>query len=229
MRAILLAAGMGTRLNSLTITTPKPLIEINGAPLIERQIEMLKEKKVGEIIVLTGYLKDKFAYLEDKYGVKLVYNDKYALFNNIYTMYLVREYLGNSYVLDADVYLNENFISENPTSSTYYCANKKGFTDEWKVNFDTENNLKSIEIVSGDGYILSGVSFWSKEDGVKIREKLEQKIASGNFKTLYWDDIVRENIDILKIKIQKMKENSVFEVDNIRDLEEVKRRVLAGG
>ncbi|MGU8761943.1 sugar phosphate nucleotidyltransferase, partial [Clostridium perfringens] len=51
MRAILLAAGMGTRLRPLTLDTPKSLIEVNGRPLLERQIEFLRERGVEEIIV----------------------------------------------------------------------------------------------------------------------------------------------------------------------------------
>ena len=60
MRAILLAAGMGTRLRPLTLDTPKSLIEVNGRPLLERQIEFLRERGVEEIIVVTGYLAEKF-------------------------------------------------------------------------------------------------------------------------------------------------------------------------
>lgn len=91
MRAILLAAGMGTRLRPLTLTTPKSLTVVNGKPMLEQQIEFLREVGVEEIIVVTGYLAEKFAYLTDKYGVKLVHNDLYDVYNNIYTMYLVRD------------------------------------------------------------------------------------------------------------------------------------------
>ena len=65
MRAILLAAGMGTRLRPLTLTTPKSLISVNGQPMLERQIEFLKEKGIDEIIVVTGYLNEKFEYLKE--------------------------------------------------------------------------------------------------------------------------------------------------------------------
>ena len=127
MRAILLAAGMGTRLRPLTLDTPKSLIEVNGRPLLERQIEFLRERGVEEIIVVTGYLAEKFDYLKDKYGVKLVNNDKYDIYNNIYTMYLVREYLENTYVVDADVYISENFLLEKPETSMYFSANQEAF------------------------------------------------------------------------------------------------------
>ncbi|MBJ8133569.1 sugar phosphate nucleotidyltransferase, partial [Bacillus cereus group sp. N3] len=106
MRAILLAAGMGTRLRPLTLTKPKSLVEVNGKPMLERQIEYLQEIGIDEIIVVTGYLSEKFNYLVDKYeNIRLVYNDKYNVYNNIYTMYVVREYLADAYVVDADVYL----------------------------------------------------------------------------------------------------------------------------
>ena len=57
MRAILLAAGIGSRLRPLTLETPKPLIKINDESMIERQIKFLKEVGINEIIVVTGYLK----------------------------------------------------------------------------------------------------------------------------------------------------------------------------
>ncbi|HEM5128047.1 TPA: NTP transferase domain-containing protein, partial [Streptococcus suis] len=63
MRAIILAAGMGTRLRPLTLTTPKSLIKIGGETLIERQIKFLREVCIDEIVVVTGYLAEKFQFL----------------------------------------------------------------------------------------------------------------------------------------------------------------------
>lgn len=222
MRAILLAAGMGTRLRPLTLETPKSLIEVNGKPLLERQVEFLKEKGINEIIVVTGYLSEKFEYLKEKYGVSLVYNDKYDVYNNIYTMYLVKDYLEDSYVIDADVYIAENFIIENPQSSLYFTAYKKGFKDEWKLYFDEDLRVKGIKVESGEGYILSGVSYWCKDDTKIIGKELEDMIDSGEFSTLYWDDIVKNNIYRLNVNIEKIKENSIFEIDNLEELEYVK-------
>ena len=83
MRAIILAAGMGTRLRPLTLKTPKPLIPVQGEPMAERQIKFLHEKGIKDIIIVTGYLNESFHYLQEKYGVKLVHNDKYNEYNNI--------------------------------------------------------------------------------------------------------------------------------------------------
>lgn len=79
MRAIILAAGMGSRLRPLTLNMPKPLIKINNESIIERQIKFIKEIGINEIIVMTGYLKEEFEFLKEKYGVKIIYNDKYDI------------------------------------------------------------------------------------------------------------------------------------------------------
>lgn len=227
MRAILLAAGMGTRLRPLTLDTPKSLIEVNGMPLAERQIQLLKEKGIDEIIVVTGYLNGKFEYLKEKYGVTLVYNDKYNVYNNIYTMFLVREFLKDSYVIDADVYINRNFLLEKPKTSTYFSAYKKDVKNEWKIIFDENNKVSDIEVMDGqgEGHILSGVSYWSKKDAEVIIKDLERVIENEDFSNFYWDDIVKDNIKKLDLYINKIEEDDIFEIDSIEDLEYVKRKI----
>lgn len=224
MRAILLAAGMGTRLRPLTLTTPKSLIEVNGKPMLEQQVEFLKEVGVEEIIVVTGYLAEKFQYLKEKYGVTLIHNEKYDQYNNIYTMYLVREFLPDSYVIDADVFLKRNFLLEEPKTSMYFSSRKPEFHNEWMIRYD--DNYKVTDIVPGDGvhdYILCGISYWSEEDGLYIVKKLEEAVAGGNFKELYWDDIVKDNITSLNVYLQEIHPDDSYEIDSLEDLEKVKK------
>lgn len=224
MRAILLAAGKGTRLRPLTNTTPKPLIEVNGLPMIERQIQYLKEKGITEIIVVTGYLKEKFNYLADEYGVKLVHNDKYDEYNNLYTMYLVREYLQNAYVLEGDIYMHHNIIDTSVTESTYFSPIKYDFQDEWMLHIDENNKVTDIVVGNVPGsHIMSGVSYWNKEDGEFIRDKLEEALANNTFKDKYWDNIIKENIDRLNVKLHSLHENDVFEIDSIKDFDIIKK------
>jgi len=225
VKAILLAAGMGTRLRPLTNSTPKSLVEVNGKPMAERQIEYLKELGVEEIIVLTGYLHEKFDYLKEKYGVKLVHNDKYDVYNNIYTMYLVREYLEDAFVIDADTYLHRNFFKRELNSSTYFSGIKDNFKDEWILKFDESGKVYDIEVGSGTDYIMSGVSYWSQADGRFIKQKIEEVIESGDFKNLYWDNIVKDNLSNLEVCVSKIESDDWFEVDSLEDLEVVNEYV----
>ncbi|MDU2490561.1 MAG: sugar phosphate nucleotidyltransferase [Clostridium celatum] len=222
MRAILLAAGMGTRLRPLTLETPKSLIEVNGKALLERQIEFLKEKGINDIIIVTGYLNEKFEYLKEKYSLKLIFNDKYDIYNNIYSMYLVRDYLADAYVIDADVYINRNFILNDIDKSTYFSAYKKNVKNEWKLCFDENNKVNDIKIINGDGFILCGVSYWSKNDGALIKSRIEEALKTTNFKNLYWDDIVKSNIKDLDVRIEKINSDDIYEIDNIEELKLVK-------
>ena len=91
MKAIILAAGLGTRLRPMTENTPKALVKVNQKPLVEYQIEFLKERGIDDIIIVVGYLEEQFDYLKEKYGVRLVFNDKYADYNNFYSLYLVKK------------------------------------------------------------------------------------------------------------------------------------------
>ncbi|EHE51606.1 licC protein [Streptococcus pneumoniae 2081074] len=78
MKAIILAAGLGTRLRPMTENTPKALVQVNQKPLIEYQIEFLKEKGINDIIIIVGYLKEQFDYLKE--------NTVFASFSMINTL-----------------------------------------------------------------------------------------------------------------------------------------------
>lgn len=219
MKAIILAAGMGTRLRPLTNETPKSLVKVLGQPMLERQIEFLKEKGIEDIIVVTGYLKEKFDYLNEKYGVKLIHNDKYDTYNNLYTMYLVKDYLGDSYVTEADVFMRRNYFEKELKSSTYFTGIKKNFSNEWMLRFDENNRVYNIEIGDGTDYILSGVSYWNERDGIFIRNKIEEAVKKGDFRNLYWDDIVRVNLGNIEVYVKKINSEDWFEIDSLEDLQ----------
>ena len=226
MRAILMAAGMGTRLRPLTLNTPKSLIEVNGMPLLERQIINLKEVGVDEIIVLTGYLHEKFDDLVKKYNLIKVINDKYDVYNNIYTMYLVREYLEDAYVIDADQYISKNFLpKEMPRTSVYYSACKENIKGEWILKYDEQGKIYGIEIgKEGDkpNYIMSGASFWTAKDGALIGKKVQEAVEVNNSTDIYWDNIAVDNLEDMDVYIEKIQSNDIFEIDSLEDLEYLK-------
>ena len=81
MKAMILAAGRGERMRPLTDTTPKPLLEIGGRPLIEYQIETLVAAGIGELVVNLAWLGDRIsAFLGTgaQYGLSITYSDEGA-------------------------------------------------------------------------------------------------------------------------------------------------------
>lgn len=84
--AIILAAGKSEQFAPFTYEKPKGLFRVKGEILIERQIEQLQEAGVKEIYIVIGYMKEKFFYLEQKYGVRLLVNNKYDKKGNLYSL-----------------------------------------------------------------------------------------------------------------------------------------------
>lgn len=91
--AIIMAAGTASRFAPLSYEKPKALIEVRGEVLIERQIKQLREAGIKEIVVVTGYMAEQFAYLKDKYDVILVHNPDYLTRNNNASIYAAKNIL----------------------------------------------------------------------------------------------------------------------------------------
>lgn len=219
MKAIILAAGKGTRLRPLTNEVPKPLVKVLDKPIIERQIECLLESGIKNIILVSGYKDEKLNYLKEKFKVKIVYNSYYDKFNNIYSMYLVRNYLENAYVLDGDVYINKNMFDKNINKSTYFGVYKRVFKDEWVINVDNKNKIKNISVESSQNkYILSGISYWSSRDGEFLRNQLELYINNKDNMNLYWDNVVKNNIKNINVYLEPLTEDVCYEIDNVEEL-----------
>ncbi|MFR5941209.1 MAG: NTP transferase domain-containing protein [Parabacteroides merdae] len=181
MNAIILAAGMGTRLRPLTDDIPKCLVEVNGIPMVERQILLLQERGIFDITLVAGYRKDKLEYLERKYNVHIVLNEKYEQYNNIYSLYLVLNKFADTYILEGDVWLQRNCIRTDLEQSSYLAAWQDSYCNEWGLIIDNDWNLKSVSIGDGCGYLMSGISYWKNEDCKHIAQEIRKKIDMGGF------------------------------------------------
>lgn len=219
-KAIIMAAGTGTRMQPLTLERPKPLIQVNGKPMIEGIIEELFRKGIKDIVVIIGYLGEQFEYLEKKFGVKLIYNNDYSIANNISSLYYARHELDSCVILDGDQIIGrENTIKKTFKHSGYTCWFSKEQSKEWMLTLNSDSKIENCARDGGKRkWELKGLSYWTRDDALKLSKLVEIEYERGN-RQIYWDDIAmfiyKDEFDLYGHKVVK---NSIIEIDNIEEL-----------
>lgn len=151
MKAIILAAGQGTRLKKYTENLPKGMLSFMGKTIIEWQIEMYKKCGIEEIIVVRGFAADKIQYA----GVKYYTNEQYADTNMVESLMCAEEEFNDDIILSySDILFEEQMLKEMMKSTADFAV---AVDDDWKaywqkrygkIDFDTE----SLSL-DDDGYI----------------------------------------------------------------------------
>ena len=131
--AIIMAAGYSARCMPLSNVMPKGLFRVKGEILIEREIEQLQSAGINQIVVVTGFMHEKFEYLKEKYNVILINNKDYDKYNNMASLYVAQDYMKNSYILCSDNYYEDNVFQKYVFDSYYSCVYSDSYCDEFCV------------------------------------------------------------------------------------------------
>ena len=186
-QAVILAAGFGMRMIPINREVPKALLEIHGEPLIERQIRQLQAAGITRIAVVVGFMKERFEYLIDMFGVKLIVNPDYAAANNLISLHLAGEWLDNCYIVPCDLWFAENPFHSAETHSWYLVANAPDPGSGIRVNRKGELTLcrNRTECVR-----LIGLAYLTGEDSASVRNTLATMAADPSFRDSFWDSEV---------------------------------------
>ena len=131
MQAIILAAGMGKRLKQLTQNKTKCMVKVNGVPLINRTLSQLEQHDLSRIVIVTGYegqkLREHIESLHIKTPVVFIDNPVYDRTNNIYSLFLAKDYLlkEDTLLLESDIIFEDsvlNSLTDDPRDSLALAA-----------------------------------------------------------------------------------------------------------
>lgn len=218
--AIILAAGKSNRFAPFTYEKPKGLFRVKGEVLIERQIEQLKEANVSNIYVVVGYMKEKFFYLEQKYGVKLIVNNQFGKKGNLYSLYVAKQYLGNTYICCADHYFVHNpFLLENvQNQSNRACAYQTGKFREFAVTHSDAGVITGMTVGGSDSLAMVGYAYMNEKFGEKLRNLMELEINDFGVASMFWEEFYAKHEKELTLYAKIFSADEILEFDSIEDL-----------
>ena len=221
--AIIVAAGEGSRLRPVTLTTPKPLVSVNGTRMIDTSISALKRNGIHNIVIVCGYKKEMFfeAYKNDP-EITVIENPHYLEGNNITTLYAAKDYLPGSFVLEGDIIISNDAILDPHIEKSGYCANWMEHSPEWALKI-RDGRIESCRIEGADdAYRLWGISMWTEEDGKKLAELARAQIEDLKDWNIYWDELPLFRFsDQFDLGIRVIGENDIIEIDTFEELVEM--------
>ncbi len=216
-RAIILAAGFGMRMVPINMETPKALVEIKGEILIERTIRQLHVAGIREIYIVVGFMKEKFEYLIDKYGVELIVNSEYAQKNNLHSMKRALPYLENAYIIPCDIWCKENPYHAEELYSWYTVSEQEDRESTVRVN-------RKMELVqcpaTETGNRMVGISYLTGDEVITVRENIENMCLDSRYDGAFWEEALYRGNRMMVVARVVPKEDAI-EINTYEQLREL--------
>lgn len=232
-KAVILGAGLGSRLKPLTDEIPKCLTEVNGKSILENVLSSLEKNGIDEAVIVVGYLGksivDKFG---TKFGnMKLAYrwNEIYDRTNSMYSAWLAREYLEKGALLiEGDTFFEEAIIEKAlGTDDGRTCWIVDRFTAEYNGSMsitDKDGRIKDLKIVRGklkeyhDNYFKStGIVKLAPDYGKLFSKWLDDDVKAGNVQ-IYYDLVIEKHLRDVPIYVCNITGKKWMEIDSMEDL-----------
>ena len=222
--AVLMAAGLGSRMRPLTEKVPKPLVKAHGRSMIDTVISALEGRGVEHIYIVVGYLGEQFGFLAEKYqNVTIIRNTEYNEKNNISSIHAAAEVMrtADCFICEADLFVSDPSIFKAKLDrSCYYGKMVKGYSDDWVFDLDKDGFITRVGKGGTDTYNMVGVSYFKQKDAALIADAVLEAYRHEGHEQLYWDEIVDQQLGNLKLVINPVTAEQIVEIDSVDELAE---------
>lgn len=228
MRALLLAAGKGTRISRYLSGNPKCTVDIGGEPLICYTLDLLKRKGITETALVLGYKAEVIRETVKGKEVSFYYNPFYDVTNSIASAWFAKNFLKDTedlLIMNADVFLEEGVLDEmmdTKLSPVLFADETR--KEEADYKFYYENN-----ILMKYGKELTGADITGEYIGAAKLEadfipefvkQMEEMIATQQH-SVWWENVLYAMIDRRDVYVKNIENRFWAEVDYIEDYERI--------
>jgi histidinol-phosphate/aromatic aminotransferase/cobyric acid decarboxylase-like protein/choline kinase len=237
MQAIILAAGMGKRLKELTKNNTKCMVEVNGITLIERMLYQLERLNLSKIVIVIGYegqkLIDYINTLNINTEIKYVDNPIYFKTNNIYSLYLAKDFLlkEDTLLFESDLIFEDavlNKIIEHPHPNLALVDKFESWMDGTVVTLDNGDNIRdfiptkyfSFEEIP-DYFKTVNIYKFSKAFSTSHYVPFLEAYCKALGHNEYYEQVLRviTLLDKPEIKALRLNGELWYEIDDLQDLD----------
>lgn len=233
MKAVILAAGIASRLKPLTDNTPKCLLKVGDKSVLERTVDNIIANGIKDIVVVTGYLREMIEnFLLEKYreiNFTFIFNEKYDSTNNIYSLWMTKEELlgHDMLLLDSDIVFDGRIIGQLLNSDHENClavrSDQKLGKEEIKLLLNDDGSIKEIGKVIDPNAAVGesiGIEKFGKKFVWRLFTILDIKILDKQEVNIFYEaafqDALNNGVKIYPIDTESYK---CMEIDTLEDFE----------
>lgn len=218
--AVILAAGGGDISAKSVYNMPKGLFVKNGETLIERQIRQLKEAGIENITVIIGYKQELYFFLVDKWKVNLEINTDLRK-NNIFSLYMAKNVLNSTYILNCDNYFEENPFSQYEYNSFHATVYKENAHNELVVKKNQSGRILDVFSCAKSGECIYGHAYINDEMSHRLITYMDKEIDDFRISSMFWEEFVARHADDLEIYVREYPADFLFEFDSIQEIQNI--------
>ncbi len=219
-KAIILAAGFGSRMMPATEDRPKPMVRVRGKRIIDTLLDALAAAEIRDVTVVGGYRWEKLEELRKDYSfLRLLRNEEYAETNNISSAVRALEQLsGGCYLCEADLFLSNPDIITKYQYASNILGSYSLETDDWCYSME-DGCLADYRKGGVCCYNYYGISYWTAGDCEKLKRDFSQVYREPEGKQYFWEFVPfvlkKENY---RVEIRPCSRRDIVEIDSFEEL-----------
>jgi CTP:phosphocholine cytidylyltransferase-like protein len=218
-RAVILAAGFGSRMMPATADRPKPLVKVNGKRIIDTLLDAFTKVGICDITIIRGYHKEKFDELLEKYPfLKFIDNEDYDKTNNISSALLAADsFKCGSYLCEADLYITNPAVIHKYQYASNILGSYSLESDDWSFTMDEEGHIRNYKKGNRFCWNYYGISYWTSDDCDKLNRDWAEIYKKD--KDVFWEQVpLQMKRDDYAVEIRPCQKQDIMEIDNYYEL-----------